>query len=104
MAHSLEEASIGFAAAETFCKPFVRMRKIREEIGIRTVLNTAEKLVNFSDADKLMMGAVHRTAIQKNASRFSALDVQRSVHCPGAEGSEDVPVHRGSFVFTIKTA
>lgn len=49
------------------------MRKIREEIGVRTVLNTAEKLVNFSDADKLMMGAFHRTAIQKMHPVFQHL-------------------------------
>ncbi|MCY8006853.1 anthranilate phosphoribosyltransferase [Bacillus haynesii] len=101
-AHSLEEASIGFAAAETFCKPFVRMRKIREEIGVRTVLNTAEKLVNFSDADKLMMGAFHRTAIQKMHPVFQRLTYKEVFIVQGAEGSEDVPVHRGSFVFAIK--
>lgn len=87
-AHSLEEASIGFAAAETFCKPFVRMRKIREEIGVRTVLNTAEKLVNFSDADKLMMGAFHRTAIQKMHPVFQRLTYKEVFIVQGAEGSE----------------
>lgn len=101
-AKTLERLSIGFAAAEKLCKPFLRIRQIREEIGVRTILNTAEKLVNFSASGKLMMGAFHRTAIQKMYPVFQHLSYQEVFIVQGAEGSEDVPVHRGSFVFSIK--
>ncbi|MFO6498531.1 anthranilate phosphoribosyltransferase [Bacillus sp. z60-11] len=101
-ANTLEELSIGFTAAEKLCEPFSRIRQIREEIGVRTILNTAEKLINFSNSKKLMLGAFHRTAIQKMHPVFQHLSYQEVFIVQGAEGSEDVPVHRGSFVFTIK--
>ncbi|MEC1437856.1 anthranilate phosphoribosyltransferase [Bacillus sonorensis] len=101
-AKTLEQLSIGFAAAEQLCSPFSRLRQIREDIGVRTVLNTAEKLVNFAGSDRLMMGAFHRTAIQKMHPVFTRLSYKEVFIVQGIEGSEDVPVHRGSFVFTIK--
>ncbi|MCY8204781.1 hypothetical protein MOC09_14310 [Bacillus sp. N12A5] len=97
----LSELHIGFASAELCCRPFQRLKTIREEMGVRTVLNTAEKLLNYAGASRIMMGAFHRTAIQHIFPVFQRLGYQQAFIVQGAEGSEDVPVHRNSFVFTI---
>ncbi|MED4803674.1 anthranilate phosphoribosyltransferase [Bacillus atrophaeus] len=100
-AKTVRELNIGFASAEIFWQPFSRFRTIRDDIGVRTVLNTAEKLLNYAGAANIMMGAFHRTAIQNIYPVFEKLRYEQAFIVQGAEGSEDVPVHRNSFVFTI---
>ncbi|WP_102348388.1 anthranilate phosphoribosyltransferase [Bacillus sp. Marseille-P3661] len=90
---------IGFAHSEQLCNPLQQMRRIREEIGVRTILNTAEKLLNLSGAQLLMLGAFHRTAINKMIPTFEGLGYEKVVVVQGEEGSEDVPVHRNSFIY-----
>lgn len=48
-----------------------------------------------------MMGAFQLTAIQHIFPVFQKLGYQQAFIVQGAEGSEDVPVHRNSFVFTV---
>jgi anthranilate phosphoribosyltransferase len=97
----ISETGIGFASTEAFCPSLGRLRKIRKELGVRTLLNTVEKLLNLSRANSLMMGAFHRTAINKIAPIFSGLSYQNVYVVQGMEGSEDLPVHRNSFIFKI---
>ncbi|WP_187374480.1 anthranilate phosphoribosyltransferase [Gracilibacillus timonensis] len=95
----VEHDQFGFADTEQYCPALARVRPIREEIGVRTLFNTVEKLVNISQAKNVMLGAFHRTAINKLSEVFKQLDYQHVYVVQGLEGSEDVPVHRNSFVF-----
>ena len=98
---SLQEAGIAFAETEEYCQSLGRLRKIRKELGVRTLFNTVEKLLNLANAESLMMGAFHRTAINKIAPIFKDLSYQNVYVVQGMEGSEDLPVHRNSFIFKI---
>jgi anthranilate phosphoribosyltransferase len=97
----IEETNIGFAWTESYCSPLVNLRNIREEIGVRTLLNTVEKLLNISNAKSIMMGAFHRTAINKIAPIFKNMQFENIYIVQGIEGSEDLPVHRNSFIYKI---
>ncbi|UOQ48064.1 anthranilate phosphoribosyltransferase [Gracilibacillus caseinilyticus] len=88
-----------FADTEKYCLPLASIRSIRKEIGVRTLFNTVEKLVNIAQARNVMLGAFHRTAINNLAHVFKQLDYDHVFLVQGLEGSEDVPVHRNSFVF-----
>ena len=101
LAKTITEAGIAFASTEEFCTSLGRLRKIREELGVRTLLNTVEKLLNLANADSIMMGAYHRTAINKIAPIFKRLSYKNVYVVQGMEGSEDLPVHRNSFIFKI---
>lgn len=101
LAKTINESGIGFASTELFCPSLGRLRKIRKELGVRTLLNTIDKLLNISQADSLMMGAFHRTAINKIAPVFKGLSYKNVYIVQGLEGSEDLPVHRNSFIFKI---
>jgi anthranilate phosphoribosyltransferase len=98
---TITEAGIAFASTEEFCSSLGNLRKIRKELGVRTLLNTVEKLLNLANADSLMMGAYHRTAINKIAPIFKGLSYKNVYVVQGLEGSEDLPVHRNSFIFKI---
>lgn len=98
--NSIEEELFGFVDTENYSKPLKAVRHIREEIGgVRTLFNTVEKLVNLSKAKNVMLGAFHRTAINKLNDVFKQLNYNHVYIVQGLEGSEDVPVHRNSFVF-----
>ena len=101
LAKTIDESKIGFASTEQFCPSLGRLRQIRKELGVRTLLNTVEKCLNISQAESFMMGAFHRTAIQKIAPIFKELSFKNVYIVQGMEGSEDLPVHRNSFIFKL---
>ncbi|MDX8044824.1 anthranilate phosphoribosyltransferase [Gracilibacillus sp. S3-1-1] len=88
-----------FVDTEKYSPKLGGLREIRKEIGVRTLFNTVEKLVNIAKAKNVMLGAFHRTAINKLEGVFQKLDYEHVYIVQGLEGSEDVPVHRNSFVF-----
>ncbi|MBD1379537.1 anthranilate phosphoribosyltransferase [Metabacillus arenae] len=102
LASSIENVKIGFAKTDAYCLPLRDLRKIREEIGVRTLFNTAEKLLNISGAKSIMAGAFHRTAIKHILPVFEKLSFERVYIVQGVEGSEDLPVHRNSFIFSYQ--
>ncbi|MFP7296615.1 anthranilate phosphoribosyltransferase [Neobacillus niacini] len=98
---TITKAGIAFASTEEYCDSLRKLRKIRKELGVRTLLNTVEKLLNLANAESLLMGAFHRTAINKIAPIFKGLSYKNVYVVQGMEGSEDLPVHRNSFIYKI---
>jgi anthranilate phosphoribosyltransferase len=101
LAKTIQEAGIAFANTEEYCPSLGKLRRIRKELGVRTLFNTVEKLLNLANAESLMMGAYHRTAINKIAPIFKELSFKNVFVVQGTEGSEDLPVHRNSFIYKI---
>ncbi|WHY03044.1 anthranilate phosphoribosyltransferase [Neobacillus sp. DY30] len=101
LAKTMSEAGIAFGNSEEYCPSLGELRRIRKELGVRTLFNTVEKLLNLAKADSLMMGAYHRTAINKIAPIFKELSFKNVYIVQGMEGSEDLPVHRNSFIYKI---
>ncbi|GGK24279.1 hypothetical protein GCM10010965_16340 [Caldalkalibacillus thermarum] len=101
VARALAEANIGFAWTEALCPPLQALRKVREEIGVRTLLNTVEKMLNLAQAQAAMVGVFHKTVVETNAAVLRAMGYKQAFIVQGAEGSEDLPVHRTSFVYRV---
>ncbi|OEH92861.1 anthranilate phosphoribosyltransferase [Bacillus solimangrovi] len=90
---------IAFGYTDSFCSQLVQLRSIREDLSVRTLFNTVEKLLNIAQAETIMFGAFHRTAINKILPMLPQLSFRKAFVVQGIEGSEDVPTHRNSFVF-----
>lgn len=101
ISHSIKTINIGIAKTEALCPPLAAVRNVREEIGVRTFLNTAEKILNLADASSVMMGVFHRTVIDVNAAVLRSLGYNKAFIVQGAEGSEDLPIHRKSFIYEV---
>jgi anthranilate phosphoribosyltransferase len=101
LAKTIRGAGIAFANTEEYCQSLGNLRGIRKELGVRTLFNTVEKLLNLANAESLMMGAYHRTAINKIAPIFKGLSYKNVYVFQGMEGSADLPVHRNSFIYKI---
>ncbi|PRO67205.1 anthranilate phosphoribosyltransferase [Alkalicoccus urumqiensis] len=98
---SLEEAGIGFGDTEKLCPPLQRIRRVRELIGVRTFLNTIEKMLSPAGARSIMVGIFHRTVVDTNSELLRRLGFDHMYMVQGAEGSEDLPAHRKSFLYHV---
>ena len=91
-----------FVPAELGCPKLARVRDIREQLGLRTVFNSAEKLVRYSDAPYLAFGVFHGTVFEKMAQLVAGLGYKRAIIVQGSEGSEDLPVHKRSRICVVQ--
>lgn len=98
---ALEAVNIGFAWTDKLCPPLAALRKVRMEMGVRTIMNTVEKLLDMSGANSIILGVFHRTAVNKIVPSLQQLNYERAYIVQGVEGSEDLPVHRSSFIYKI---
>lgn len=90
----LEQHRLAFLETESFCEPLQRLRPIRQELGVRTLLNTAEKFLNLAGADYAIAGVFHTSALEKAAELMVHLGYPKGMIVQGVDGSEDVPTNR----------
>ncbi|GGO04517.1 anthranilate phosphoribosyltransferase [Saccharibacillus kuerlensis] len=91
-----------FADSAKWCPPLGRLHDIREELGMRTLLNTAEKLVDYACSPYLVLSVFHNTVIDRLARLVSRLGYRKALIVQGAEGSEDVFIHRPTRIHTVE--
>lgn len=91
-----------FVPTEQWCPPLGALRGIRQELGLRTVFNTAEKLLRFSDASYMAIGVFHGTVFEKMTNLLLDLGVTRGIVIQGMEGSEDLAVDKRTRTYVIK--
>ncbi|MBU9711886.1 anthranilate phosphoribosyltransferase [Evansella tamaricis] len=101
IAASIEGNNIGFAWTEALCPPLARIRKVREEIGVRSFINMVEKLLNITNSNAIMLGIFHKTVLDTNVANLRGQNFKKSYIVQGTEGSEDLPIHRKSFVYEV---
>ncbi|TDF88906.1 anthranilate phosphoribosyltransferase [Paenibacillus piri] len=97
-----ERTGFLFAPTEAWCPPLGRLRGLRRELGLRTVFNTAEKLLRFSSAPFMAMGVFHGTVFEKMTALLLELGVTRAIVAQGMEGSEDLAVDKRTRTYLIR--
>ncbi len=96
-ARLLDETGLAFCDAREFMPAWLQLLPLRREFGLRTVLNTVEKLINPGDADYQMSGFYHTKYIDEMRSmqtgRINSWIVQ------GEEGSIEMRSGRKTRIF-----
>ncbi|MFD1177520.1 anthranilate phosphoribosyltransferase [Paenibacillus puldeungensis] len=100
-ARSIEYGGVKFVPAEASCPPLGRLRPIREELGLRTILNTAEKLIDYSESPYLVFGVFHNTVFDRMAQLIQRLEYRKALIVQGPQGSEDVYIDRPTRTYRI---
>ncbi|RMF94154.1 MAG: anthranilate phosphoribosyltransferase [Nitrospinota bacterium] len=91
VARQVAELGIGFLYVPRFCPAWHALTPLRHQLGLRTVLNTVEKLWNPSRAPILVAGFFHKGYLQRMRQAMGRLVTQGWI-VQGAEGSiESVP-------------
>lgn len=109
-AHASREALIAaaersgflFVPTESWCPPLGELRSLRQELGLRTVFNTAEKLLRFTEAPYMAVGVFHGTVFEKITNMLIDLGVSRGIVVQGMEGSEDLAVDKRTRTYLIR--
>ncbi|MCL6632565.1 MAG: anthranilate phosphoribosyltransferase [Alicyclobacillus herbarius] len=104
LADQLKQFRVVLAETEPLCPPLARLRPIRQQLGVRTALNTAEKFLNLSQAEFQVVGVFHGTVVEKAAELALRLGGPSVLVVQGVDGSEDVPTHRASQVCRVTSA
>ncbi|WP_429369820.1 anthranilate phosphoribosyltransferase [Paenibacillus sp. DS2015] len=89
-------------SSEQWCPPLRELRKIREELGMRTILNTVEKLIDYSHSPYLVYGVFHNTVFERMAKLIHKLDYKQAIIVQGAEGSEDLFIDRPTRTYIVE--
>jgi len=97
----LRRRKVAYYSAEILCPPLARLRRLREDMGVRTLLNTAEKLLNNAGARQMLVGVNHQSAVDRLSAMPLPEGVDRLVIVQGLDGSEDLPVHKVSAAFVM---
>lgn len=88
---------LGYYSAEIQCPPLGRLRGLREELGLRTVLNTAEKMLHVGKAPWILVGVNHKSALERLAEVPLPEGCETLAIVQGLDGSEDLPLHKVSL-------
>lgn len=97
-----QQTGVLFVSAEDWCPPLQRLRALREELGLRTTLNTIEKLMDYSYSPYLIFGVFHNTVFDRIAQLIQQLNYHHALIVQGPEGSEDIFIHRPTRTYVVK--
>lgn len=100
--HAARETNVLYVSAEQWCPPLGRLRFIREELGMRTALNTAEKLVDYARSPYLVFGVYHNTVFDRLARLLVKLEYRKALIVQGPEGSEDLFIDRPTRTYKVE--
>ncbi len=93
----VEAAGVGYLSAVRFAPQWHALLPLRRQFGLRTVLNSVEKLLNPANAPYQVSGFFHGNYIERLRAVQTGTD--RSFIIQGEEGSVEMAVGRKSRVF-----
>jgi anthranilate phosphoribosyltransferase len=92
---------MGFIWTDRMCPALAQIRKVREEIGLRTFVNTVEKILNPVHSHNMIIGVNHRTAMQHLVQILPKAGLHKAMIVQGMEGSEDVSITKTSAIRVV---
>ncbi|MBE3552738.1 MAG: anthranilate phosphoribosyltransferase, partial [Kyrpidia tusciae] len=95
------KAGLIYLDTESYLPPLAELRPVREQLGLRTLVNIVEKLSNPGRCRYRLVGAFHRTAFTRYAAICEWDAARRSVLIQGVEGSEDPHPNRATSVYVF---
>ncbi len=96
------DTGVLYAYADAWCLPLARLRPIREQLGMRTAFNTAEKLIDYAHAPFVALGVYHNTVFERLSALLTRLAYRQAAIIQGIEGSEDLHVDRPTRVLFVQ--
>lgn len=95
----LERAGVAVIHAGEAIPGFDRLADVRDEVGLRGPVHSAEKLVDHFGARRFVVGHTHSTYTDKLAGAMDVLGAERAVLIRGIEGGDVVrPGRPAAFV------
>ncbi|HUF53667.1 MAG TPA: hypothetical protein VMR52_07835 [Dehalococcoidia bacterium] len=100
---SIEQHGLGFMRQARFVPDVYALRGLREEVTLRTVFATVEKVANLASADYSIIGLAHLPYMDKMLAAAAGNGFKRVLVLQGIEGNEDAPTSRPCRAFLAET-
>lgn len=97
-----KQTGILYVPSEQWCPPLAALRPIREELDMRTILNTVEKLMDYAHSPYLIFGVFHNTVFNRMSELLHHLGYRKSLIVQGVEGSEDLHIDRPTRTYLVE--
>ena len=97
-----KQTGILYVPSEQWCPPLAAIRSIREELDMRTIFNTVEKLIDYSHSPYLVFGVFHNTVFNRMSELLHHLGYSKSLIVQGVEGSEDLFIDRPTRTYLVE--
>lgn len=97
--HHIEEIGLGFLYAPRFAPAWHQLTPIRHQFGLRTAMNTVEKLVNPANAPMSVSGFFHKNYIVRSLPAVHHL-IPQSWIVHGPEGSIECLPGRANPIYS----
>jgi anthranilate phosphoribosyltransferase len=91
---AIENHGLGYMRQERFVPAVYAARELREEVALRTLFATVEKIANIAAARYSIIGIAHLPYKDKMLDAAGANSFERVLVVQGIEGNEDVPTSR----------
>ncbi|MFD2612582.1 anthranilate phosphoribosyltransferase [Paenibacillus gansuensis] len=88
---------IGFLRSEQVCPPLAQLRAVQRQIGIPTIAESVERMLNPLQSRTLVTGVKDRNEAEP-CELFSKAGFQSAIFIQGMDGSENLPLHKSSMV------
>lgn len=99
--YAAKETGVLYVSSEQWCPPLAKLRPVRLELDMRTIINTAEKLVDYSHSPYLLFGVFHNTVFERMAKLSENLSYRKALIVQGVEGSEDLFIERPTRTYDV---
>ncbi len=96
---SIEETGAGYMRSACFVPAVYALRGLREEVALRTVFATIEKIYNLAGAEYSIIGLAHLPYAEKMMATAARMGFKRILILQGIEGNEDAPTSRPCRAF-----
>ena len=100
--HMVENVGIGFISAAQYIPTWHALTPIRHQFGLRTVMNTVEKLFNPFNAPYQVSGFFHANYIERIRTTQTGLKASWMVQ--GEEGSIEMAAGRRTHIYAVDAA
>ncbi|PZC42343.1 MAG: anthranilate phosphoribosyltransferase [Chloroflexi bacterium] len=97
----IERIGIAYLDARDFAPAIATLREFRDEVGLRTVFSTIEKVYDPARAPHHIVGMTHAPYLERLTGAMQTQGWPRSLVVQGLEGSADVPTGRASRLLIV---
>jgi anthranilate phosphoribosyltransferase len=101
-ASTLSSLGLTYQPVERWFPRWEAYREVREELGLRTLFSTVEKLLNPCQADHTVVGIFHKTYLERMGEALCNLGLSRAVVVQGPEGGIVPSVRRKTSMLWVE--
>jgi anthranilate phosphoribosyltransferase len=99
--HCIETLGIAFLRQSRFVPALAALKPLRNEIALRTPLNTVEKIYDLAGAPYHLIGLTHLPYLDKIGGALTGLGFVKTLLVQGIEGNEDCRTSRPTRIIEV---